>query len=41
MLYGLKDDVIVAGITVNAARQMRAIKKMIANEQRFDESLLA
>ncbi|GAA5017832.1 phenylpropionate dioxygenase ferredoxin reductase subunit [Acinetobacter puyangensis] len=31
--YGLKDDIVVAGITVNAAKKMRAIKKIITNKQ--------
>ena len=36
VIYGLKDDVIVGGITVNAARKMRAIKKMITSQTRFE-----
>ena len=36
VIYGLKDDVIVGGITVNAARKMRAIKKMITSQTTFE-----
>jgi 3-phenylpropionate/trans-cinnamate dioxygenase ferredoxin reductase subunit len=36
VIYGLKDEVIVGGITVNAARKMRAIKKMIISQTRFE-----
>jgi len=35
VIYGLKDDVIVGGITVNAARKMRAIKKLISSQATF------
>lgn len=36
IVYGLQDGAIVAGITVNAAKRMRAIKKMVANKQVFE-----
>jgi len=34
--YGIANGVIVSGITVNAAKQMRNIKKMILSQQRFE-----
>lgn len=33
--YGLQDGAVVAGITVNAAKRMRAIKKIVASKQEF------
>ncbi|KAA8731493.1 FAD-dependent oxidoreductase [Acinetobacter qingfengensis] len=33
--YGLKDEIIVAAITVNAAKKMRALKKMISSQTSF------
>lgn len=34
--YGLQNGFVVAGITVNAAKRMRAIKKIVSNKQSFE-----
>ncbi|OTG86143.1 FAD-dependent oxidoreductase [Acinetobacter sp. ANC 4558] len=34
--YGLKDGIVMAGVTVNAARKMRAIKKLISSQAVFE-----
>ena len=36
VLFGVSDGIVVGGITVNAAKEMRHLKKMISKQQPFD-----
>jgi 3-phenylpropionate/trans-cinnamate dioxygenase ferredoxin reductase subunit len=36
VLFGVTDGVVVGGITINAAKEMRHLKKMISKQQPFD-----
>lgn len=38
IMFGVNNGIVVAGITVNQAKEMRHLKKMIAKNQLFDEN---